>query len=99
MVETNAEKLIVEIKARKDMEDEVVLAKSKAARTWIGYANRHAASYGGKQWRYLLVPHDRMTESTSLAGLISECTRPEIVEEAVETTLSADAALASAVSP
>ena len=45
MVETKTEKLIVEIKARKDMEDETVLAKSKAARTWIGYANRHAISY------------------------------------------------------
>jgi type III restriction enzyme len=90
VVETKAEKLIVEVKARKDIEDETVLAKSKAARTWIGYANRHATSYGGKPWRYLLVPHDRMTESTSLAGLISECTRPEIIEEPFRAGQTAD---------
>ncbi|HEX5327720.1 MAG TPA: hypothetical protein VFW75_13710, partial [Acetobacteraceae bacterium] len=74
------EKLIVEIKARKDLTDEGVQAKSKAARTWVGHANHHAASYGGKPWRYLLVPHDRMTESASLSGLMAEFTLPEIAE-------------------
>ena len=69
VVETATEKLIVEIKALRDMETETVQAKSKAVATWVGYANRHAAVNGGKPWRYLLVPHDRMTESASLAGL------------------------------
>lgn len=65
-ISTGSEKLIVEIKARRDLTDDIVQAKSKAARTWVGHANHHAASYGGKPWRYLLVPHDRMTESASL---------------------------------
>ena len=69
VVETATEKLIVEIKALRDMETETVQAKSKAVATWIGYANRHAAANGGKPWGYLLVPHDRMIESASLAGL------------------------------
>ena len=38
VVETKAEKLIVEIKAKKDLEDETVKAKTKAARTWVGHA-------------------------------------------------------------
>ena len=97
VVETTGEKLIIEIKARKDMEDGTVLAKSKAARTWIGYANRHASSYGGKPWRYLLVPHDRMTESASLVGLISECSRAAIVEETPGIDPSVGTALASAL--
>ena len=78
VVETATEKLIVEIKARRDLETETVQAKSKAVATWIGYANRHAAANGGKPWRYLLVPHDRMTESTSLMGLSGSFTIPTI---------------------
>ena len=62
-----------------------MLAKSKAARTWIGYANRHAQSYGGKPWRYVLVPHDMMTESASLAGMAAAFSQPEIVEEELAT--------------
>jgi type III restriction enzyme len=85
VVETEAEKLIVEIKARRDLQHEDVLAKSKAARTWIGYANRHAQSYGGKPWRYVLVPHDMMTESASLAGMAAAFSQPEIVEEELAT--------------
>jgi type III restriction enzyme len=84
VVETNSEKLIVEIKARKDLTEETVQAKSEAARTWIGHANQHARSYGGKPWRYLMVPHDEMTESTSLAGLTASFTLPEIVEQELE---------------
>ncbi len=74
VVETATEKLIVEIKARRDLETETVLAKSKAVGVWIGYANAHAITSGGKPWRYLLVPHDRMTESASLAGLAASFT-------------------------
>ena len=84
VVETTDEKLIVEIKARKDMEDPTVKAKTKAACTWVGYANRHAAANGGKPWRYVLVPHDEMTESSTLAGLVAKFNLPEIVNTDVE---------------
>ena len=82
VVETASEKLIVEIKARRDLETETVRAKSKAVATWIGYANRHAATNGGKLWRYLLVPHDRMTESASLSGLAASFNVPALEIEA-----------------
>jgi len=81
VVETTEEKLIVEVKARKDMEDNTVQAKATAARTWVGYANRHAATYGGKYWRYVLIPHDEMSESATLAGLVARFNLPEIVDE------------------
>ena len=74
VVETGAEKLIVEVKALRDMETETVQAKTKAVAAWIGHANRHAEANGGKGWRYLLVPHDRVTENASLAGLIATFT-------------------------
>lgn len=71
VVETDTEKLIVEIKARNEMTDEIVLAKARAAAEWVKYANEHAAVNGGKSWGYLLVPGDAITESATLAGLIA----------------------------
>ncbi len=82
VVETKAEKLIVEIKARKDLEDETVKAKAKAARTWVGYANAHAQTYAGKPWRYLLLPHDAILENATLSGLTAKFSQTAIVEEA-----------------
>lgn len=81
VVETKAEKLIVEIKARRDLEDDTVKAKAKAARTWVGYANDHARSYGGKPWRYVLIPHDAMLANASLAGLAGRFAQTAIIEE------------------
>ena len=71
MVETEAEKLVVEIKARNEMEDETVLAKARAAAEWVKHANEHADANGGKSWGYLLLPGDAITESATLAGLIA----------------------------
>jgi type III restriction enzyme len=51
VVETKAEKLIVEIKAANEIADPVVQAKARAATKWVGYANAHAAEIGGKEWR------------------------------------------------
>ena len=90
MLEAATEKLIVEIKAQRDMETEVVQAKSKAVATWIGYANRHAAANGGKPWRYLLVPHDRMTGSASLAGLAATFTISPIQPDEADAEDSTD---------
>ena len=86
VVETASEKLIVEIKARKDLEDETVKAKAKAARTWVGHANAHAKSYAGQPWRYLLIPHDAMLENATLAGLVARFSQTAIVEEVESVT-------------
>ena len=78
VVETLAEKLICEVKARNEMEDFEVQTKAKAARTWVHYANQHAAEVGGKPWRYLLIPHDGITGSSTLAGLSATYNMPAI---------------------
>lgn len=83
VVETKTEKLIVEIKAKKDLEDETVKAKTNAARTWVGHANAHAKTYSGKPWRYVLIPHDAMLANATLAGVMAKFTQPEIIEEMV----------------
>jgi hypothetical protein len=63
------------------MPDETVQAKATAARTWVGYANRHVATYGGKPWQYVLVPHDEIIKSATLSGLVARFNMPEIVDE------------------
>ena len=69
VVETDAEKLIVEIKARNELGNEIVLAKARAACEWVKYAYEHAKENGGKPWGYLLIPGDDVKENTTLAGL------------------------------
>lgn len=71
VVETKTEQLIVEVKARNEMTDEIVLAKARAACEWVGHANTHAEENAGKQWMYALIPHDEIKESSTLAGLMA----------------------------
>jgi type III restriction enzyme len=60
---------MLEPKMRKELEDPVVIAKKEAAIKWCANASDHAANYGGKPWRYLLVPHDEIAGNITLAGL------------------------------
>lgn len=71
VVETDTEKLIVEIKAKNEVTDPVVMAKAKAARKWIHHANNHAKETGEKPWTYVLVPHDAVKPSATLKSLTS----------------------------
>ncbi len=58
--------LMVETKARSDMEDARVLAKAEAAREWCKNASDYLQANGAKPWRYVLVPHDGVLENRSL---------------------------------
>jgi type III restriction enzyme len=81
VVETETEKLIVEPKSRADMTDEGVRRKSEAAVLWCHIATEHhAKAYGGKPWRYVLVPDDRISGNATLRGLVSEFTVPVDLE-------------------
>jgi SNF2 family DNA or RNA helicase len=44
-------------------------AARQAACLWVNQANKVAAEMGKKQWRYLLIPHDAVTGSSTLSGL------------------------------
>ena len=61
---------MVETKARADIDTQEVLAKATAAASWCKHASEHAASVGSKPWRYLLVPHDNIAESTRLTDFL-----------------------------
>lgn len=71
VVETTTEKLIVEVKARRELMDDIVQTKARAACQWVTHANAHAAENGGKPWAYVLVPHDDILENSTLAGLVA----------------------------
>jgi len=57
---------LCEPKQASEMEDAVVLAKAKAAVAWCRRATEYA---GGKPWKYLLIPHDVINDTKTLAGL------------------------------
>lgn len=61
---------MVETKARGDIDTQEVQAKAAAASRWCRHASEHSATVGGKQWRYLLVPHDEIVESRRLADFL-----------------------------
>lgn len=66
VIETDSFILMAETKARDDMQSTEVIAKADAAVQWCKHASDYAASVGGKPWKYLLVPHDEVSESKRL---------------------------------
>lgn len=66
VVETEASILMCETKARTDMDSPDVLAKSEAASQWCKHASQNANDNGGKPWRYLLIPHDEVSDASDL---------------------------------
>lgn len=71
VVEAKEGKYLCEPKRSSEMTDDVVLSKAKAAATWCKHATAHAASYGGKPWKYLLIPHDQIDHNKTLQGMIA----------------------------
>jgi len=70
VAETDSTILMVETKARGDINTQEVQAKAAAALQWCQHASNFTASVGGKPWRYLLVPHDEVNESRRLADFL-----------------------------
>jgi type III restriction enzyme len=66
VAETDSTLLMVETKARADINTQEVQAKAAAAARWCKHASDHAATVSTKPWRYLLVPHDEIAESKRL---------------------------------
>ncbi len=70
VVETDATIVMAEIKKRNDLKTAEVQAKAAAALSWCKHATEHAASVGGKAWKYLLIPHDEVNESRRLSDFL-----------------------------
>ncbi|EGQ63839.1 type III restriction protein res subunit, partial [Acidithiobacillus sp. GGI-221] len=69
VAETDDTVYMLEPKMRREMEDPSVSAKKEAAIQWCRNASDHAATFDGKPWHYVLIPHDEIAENITLAGL------------------------------
>ena len=69
VAETVEAMLMLESKASTQMDDPIVIAKKEAALNWCANASEHSRSYGGKPWRYLLIPHNEIATNITLAAL------------------------------
>ncbi|HEX8316832.1 DEAD/DEAH box helicase [Longimicrobium sp.] len=69
VAETDDAILMVETKAESELNDAEVLAKRDVAVLWCGRASEYTATYAGKPWRYLLVPHGAVTQNIQLSWL------------------------------
>jgi type III restriction enzyme len=69
VAETKSTIYMLEPKAKNQMEDSDVLAKRDAAVKWCKQASDYAATYGGKPWKYLLIPHDVIADNMTIVGL------------------------------
>ena len=84
IAETDTHILMLEPKASDRMTDPDVLAKRDVAVEWCHHATDHTASYGGKPWTYLLIPHDAIAENMTIDGLarrfsVKDRTSPTLV--------------------
>jgi type III restriction enzyme len=69
VAETDDTIYMMEPKARNEMNDSQVLAKSEVAVAWCKHASDNAQRHGGKAWKYLLIPHDEIQENKTIEGL------------------------------
>ena len=63
---------MIEVKAANEMQNPEVQAKAVAAKKYCNYATEYTAEYGGKEWRYILIPHDKVAKNNSFRGFVSQ---------------------------
>ncbi|MDP2794030.1 MAG: DEAD/DEAH box helicase family protein [Sulfurisoma sp.] len=79
VVATPDANLLIETKAAKDMNDPEVMAKANKAVLWCGNASGYSKKYGGKHWKYLLIPHDAVVVNATLGALTKFANTPPAV--------------------
>ena len=62
--------LMCETKARNELGTADVTAKAEAGALWCKNASDHARTTGAKPWKYLVIPHDVVTEDKRLADFL-----------------------------
>lgn len=71
IVETSEKIYMVEIKSRKNLNDDDVKLKSEAAKIYCETATNFNKENGGKEWKYILLPHDEIHLNSSFRYLIT----------------------------
>lgn len=72
VVETNDAKYIIETKAADQITNDAVQAKTLVAKNWCEHATAFEQRHDGKEWEYLLVPHDTFVADRSFAKIIED---------------------------
>lgn len=72
VAETSDTILMLEPKMATQMSEKDVLSKADVAVQWCAWASEHARSYGGKPWRYVLIPHDAISDNMTLEFLVKQ---------------------------
>ena len=72
VVETEDTIYMVEPKSSANINDADVLAKKEAAIKYCKYATEFTSQNSGKQWRYLLVPHNEISRTINFDLLIAK---------------------------
>lgn len=70
VVETDDTCYLIEIKRRSEMNDPVVEAKKKRALSYCKKASDWCIANNHKPWKYILIPHDQITETTSFDAYV-----------------------------
>ena len=77
VAETDHFVLMVETKARNELEAADVVAKAEAGAVWCKHATDHANSFGAKPWHYLLISHEQVTEDKGLQDFLRFAKTPK----------------------
>lgn len=62
---------LIETKATNAVDLSEIQAKAQAALKYCKYATEYTAEHGGKPWKYVLIPHDQVTKTSSFRGVVS----------------------------
>ncbi|MDY5669407.1 MAG: DEAD/DEAH box helicase family protein [Bacilli bacterium] len=71
VIETDDCCYLVEVKRRSELTDPQVLAKAKRGVEYCKLASEYCDKHGYKPWKYMLVPHDEITETTSFDKFVN----------------------------
>ncbi len=63
---------MIEIKAEKDLDDKIVEKKTEAAMNYCRLASEINLKRNEKQWKYVLIPHDKTDSNMSFLRLVTE---------------------------
>ncbi|WP_276979661.1 DEAD/DEAH box helicase family protein [Flavobacterium filum] len=63
---------LIETKRADEIPSNEVQAKAQAALKYCNYATEYTAEFGGKQWKYVLIPHDQVSKTSSFKGVVSD---------------------------
>lgn len=71
IVETDNRIYMIETKAAKDVDNEDVRAKAKAAREYCRAVTEWNADHNGKPWEYDVIPHDNVRLNFTFDGVVA----------------------------